>query len=228
MKWLNQFSLVMRSSVTALREKVEDPERMLHQLIIDMQCELDRVRACVAEAIADEIQMRKRSRREREEVQSWQERAAAAMQRKDEQIARSALEQKQSAQQRADQYETEHAKQAEAVRKLQDSVRDLEDKIRQANQKKTLLLARMTRASTTQNINSAMDRCGSQSAFAQFGRLEDKVDREEAVSEAWDRMDGRDPDAKELERQFEAEERKERVNAELEALKAEIGGSSDS
>jgi len=223
MKWLTQFSLVMRSSVTALREKVEDPERMLHQLIIDMQCELDRVRCSVAEAIADEIQMRKRCRRERDEVQSWQDRAAAAMQRKDEQTARSALEQKQSAQQRADQYETEHAKQAEAVRKLQDSVRDLEDKIRQATQKKTLLMARMTRASTTQNINAAMDRCGSQSAFAQFSRLEAKVDREEAVSEAWDRMDGIDPDAKELERQFELEERKERVNAEMEALKAEIG-----
>jgi phage shock protein A len=222
MNWLSEFSLVMRSSVTALREKVEDPERMLHQLIIDMQCELDRVRASVAEAIADEIQMRKRCKRERNEVQSWQDRAAAAMQRKDERTARSALEQKQSAQQRSDQYETEHTKQADAVRKLQDSVRDLEDKIRQATQKKTLLMARMTRASTTQNINAAMDRCDSQSAFAQFGRLEAKVDREEAVSEAWDRMDGKDPDAKELERQFEHEEQKERVNAELEALKAEL------
>ena len=222
MKWLSEFSLVMRSSVTALREKIEDPERMLHQLIIDMQCELDRIRASVAEAIADEIQMRKRCKREHSEAQSWQDRAVAAMQRSDEQTARSALEQKQSAQQRAEQYETEHAKQSDAVRKLQDSVRDLEDKIRQATQKKTLLMARITRASSTQNINAAMDRCGNQSAFAQFGRLEAKVDREEAVSEAWDRMDGKDPDAKELERQFEQEERMERVSAELEALKTEL------
>lgn len=224
MKWLNQFSLIMRSSITTLREKVEDPERMLHQLIIDMQEELDRVRACVAEAIADEIQMRKRCRREREAVDTWQQRAEAAMQRGDETTARSSLEQKQAAQQRAEQYESEHAKQSEDVRRLQDSVRDLEDKIRQALQKKTLLMARMTRATTTQNVNAAMDRAGSKSAFAQFSRLENRVEREEALSEAWDRMDGRDPDAEEMARKFEQAEREERVTAELEQLKAQLAG----
>ena len=222
MKWLNQFSLVMRSSITSLREKVEDPERMLHQLIFDMQHELDVVRCSVAEAIADEIQMRKRCRREREEIQTWQNRATAAMQRNDEVTARSALEQKQSTQQRADQYETEHTKQADAVRRLQEAVRDLEDKIRQATQKKTLLMARMTRASTTKNINTAMERCGSQSAFAQFSRLENKVEREEALSEAWERMDGRAPDTDELARNFEQAEREERVAAEFEELKTKL------
>ena len=79
MSWFSQFSLVMRSSVTSLREKIEDPERMLHQLIIDMEQELDRVRASVAEAVADEIQMRKRTERERLESDKWLERAPAAM-----------------------------------------------------------------------------------------------------------------------------------------------------
>ena len=64
MKLFNNLSLVLRSSITALEEKVQDPERMLHQLIIDMEEELDRVRCSVAEAVADEIQMRKRSQRE--------------------------------------------------------------------------------------------------------------------------------------------------------------------
>jgi len=50
-------TLVMRSSITALREKLEDPERMLHQLILDMDEELCKVRSSVAEAIADEVQM---------------------------------------------------------------------------------------------------------------------------------------------------------------------------
>ena len=46
---------------------------------------------------------------------------------------------------------------------------------------------------------------------------------EEALTEAWDRMDGKDPDAAELERQFELQEREDRVAAELELLKAEVG-----
>ena len=64
-----------------------------------------------------------------------------------------------------------------------------------------------------------MDRSQSQSAFSQFNRLEEKVEREEAIIEAWDQMDGHDPDAAELERKFEADERKQRVEEELAKLK---------
>ena len=220
MKWLNQFSLVMRSSVTTLREKIEDPERMLHQLIIDMEEELDRVRASVAEAVADEIQLRKRCQREKEEADTWMQRATAAMQRGDESAAKAALEQKLASTKRADQYSEDHVKQKSAVEGLQASVRDLEDKIRQAKQKKTLLTARMTRASSTQRINQTMDSAHAKSAFAQFNRLEEKVDREEAMSEAWDRMQGKDPDAAELARKFEKEEREKELADELSRLKA--------
>ena len=220
MSWFSQFSLVMRSSVTSLREKIEDPERMLHQLIIDMEQELDRVRGSVAEAVADEIQMRKRTERERLESDKWLERASAAMKRLDEPGARAALDQKLAAQQRADRYSEDHAKQFAEVEKLQRAVRDLEDKIRQAKQKKTLLTARMARASSSQKIHSAMERSNSQSAFAQFSRMEDKVEREEALIEAWDRMDGKDLAAEDLESQFEANERKELFEKELAKLRA--------
>lgn len=222
MKWLTNFSLVMRSSATALKEKIEDPERMLHQLIIDMAEELDRVRASVAEAVADEIQMRQRTSRERAEADKWLQRATTAMKRGDESTAKSALDQKMAAAERADRYSAEHTKQKAEVEKLQHSIRDLEDKIRQAKQKKTLLTARMARAASTQKINAAMERSSSQSAFSQFNRLEEKVDREEALSEAWDRMDGKDPDADELARQFERQEREDLVAAELESLKARV------
>lgn len=220
MQWLNQFSLVMRSSMTTLREKIEDPERMLHQLVIDMQEELDRVRASVAEAVADEIQLRKRTERERQDANVWMQRASDAMKRGDESTAKSALEQKLSAEKRADQYGADHDRQKTEVGKLQSSIADLEDKIRQAKQKKTLLTARMTRAASTQKINKTLDRTHSKSAFAQFSRLEAKVEREEAVSEAWDRMEGKDPDAEELKRQFEKEEKEQKLNEELQRLKA--------
>ncbi|MCA9159666.1 MAG: PspA/IM30 family protein, partial [Planctomycetales bacterium] len=74
----------------------------------------------------------------------------------------------------------------------------------------------------TQKIHTALDRSHADSAFAQFNRLEDKVDRQEALTEAWERMDGKDPDARELERQFEAAEREQRLQTELELLKARI------
>src|SRR5689334_11624457 len=84
MNWIKNFTLVMRSSITTLREKVEDPERMLHQLIIDMEEELERVRSAVAAAIADEIQMNNKCRKARDDSSQWFERAGryvAAMKR---------------------------------------------------------------------------------------------------------------------------------------------------
>lgn len=219
MAWLSQFTLIMRSSVTALREQIEDPERMLHQLIIDMQCELDSVRSSVAEAVADEILMRKRLEREETEESKWLERANSAMKRADESTARTALEQRMAASQRLEMYTLDHNKQVIEVNKLKSSVRDLEDKIRQAQHKKTLLIARLARARSTTKIQSALERTDSHSAFAQFQRLEDRVDRQEAKIQAWSEIDGDGLPESEIERDFAQQELKSRIDAELEAMK---------
>lgn len=223
MKWLSQFSLVIRSNLTSLCEQVENPERMLHQLIIDMEEELCTAKRSVAEAIADEIMMRKTVERESADVELWGQRAESAIKRGDDPSARAALQQKLSASKRMEQYTKEHAIQASEVLKLQDSIRNLQDKIRQAKQKKTLLTARLARASSTNKINTVIDRVDSQSAFSQFNRLEQRVEREEAVTEAWERLEGESSESNELRRQFESDEREEQLTAELAALKAKIG-----
>ncbi len=112
-------------------------------------------------------------------------------------------------------YET----QQEETRKLQNAFRDLEDKIRQARHKQTLLLARMARADTARQINRTMDRATGRSAFAQFNKLEQRIERSEAISEAYDRLDGHDSEAEELERQLAEVDRKEQLEREFEELK---------
>jgi len=222
MAWLSQFTLMMRSSVTALREQIEDPERMLHQLIIDMQSELDSVRSSVADAVADEILMRKRLEREQSEESKWLERANTAMRRGDEKTARTALEQRMAATQRLELYTVEHNKQVLEVNKLKESVRDLEDKIRQAQHKKTLLVARLARARSTTKIHAAMDRTDSQSAFSQFQKLEDRVDRQEAKIQAWSEMDGDSIPESSIERDFAKQELQSRIDVELAAMKRSL------
>jgi phage shock protein A len=222
MSWIERFSLVMRSNITVLRERFEDPERMLHQLLIDMEEELESVKHSVAEALADEIQLRKQADAARQESEQWLARAKSAIDRKDDASAEAALDQKLRAAERADSLSQEHKKQQEETSKLRDAVRKLEENIRQARQRRTLLLARMTRATSTRRINSALDRAQGTSAFAQFHRLETRVDREEALAEAYDRMDGRDPDAEELERAFAEQERSEQLRQEMEALRQRV------
>lgn len=223
MKWLEQFSLVMRSTLTTLEEKVQDPERMLHQLIIDMEEELERVRSGVAEALADEIQLRRSAERARQEAEQWYQRAKSALDRGAEEQARAALDQKLRCEQRADDLSAEHRKQQHQTARLQDSVRDLEDKIRQARQRRTLLQARLVRAESQQRIDRTLSGTRQRSAFAQFERLEQRVERQEALNEAYDRLDGRDPEADDLAREFADREQRERLEAELEALRQRFG-----
>lgn len=226
MKWLDSFTLVMRSSITTLREKVEDPERMLHQLICDMEEELAAVRASVAEALADEIQLSKQVEQAREQADQWAARAESALKRGNETAAKDALDQQLRSEERVATLQETHEKQRAQAAKLQSSYRDLEDKIRQARHKRTLLIARLARANSARKINDALDQACSTSAFAEFSRLERKVDRAEALSDAYDRLEGRDPSAEELAEKFAGEERRERLEAEFAALKARVGDSS--
>lgn len=219
MKWIDSFTFVMRSSITSLREKVEDPERMLHQLICDMEDELAAVRASVAETLADEIQLAKQVEQAREQADEWATRAETAMKRGDEAAARSAIEQKLKLEERVEVLQDSYETQQSHTAKLQSAYRDLEDKIRQARHKRTILVARLSRAESASKINSALDRAQGTSAFAEFSRLEKRVERAEAMSDAYDRLEGRDPDAEALAAKFAADERRDQLEAEFAALK---------
>jgi phage shock protein A len=222
MSWYNRFTLVIQSNVSALLERFEDPERVLNQLILDMEEELERVRASTAAVIADEIQLGKRAAQARQEVGQWDEKAASALRRGDERMTKAALEQKLFTEQRADGLEAQHQKQKSETARLQDAVRDLEEKIRQANQRRSLLLARLVRAESARSIDQVLRNVEGTSAVAQFDRMEKRVERAEAMEEAYQRLEGRDPTAEELARQFAERERQERLQKEFDELKRKL------
>src|SRR5436190_17675374 len=194
MKWLQTFSLVFRSNVNALAEHFEDPERVINQLIIDMEEELERVRANVAGVMADEIQLGKQVEKAREDSRQWHERAEKALKRRDESQARQALEQKVLAEERVTGLDKEYQKHKNETAKLHRAVRDLEHKIRQARHRRSLLAARMARADSARTVNSVLKRTDTTSALATFERLEQRVERAEAMEQAFDRLDDHAPE----------------------------------
>ena len=222
MSWLSQFSLIMRSSVTTIREKVEDPERMLHQILIDMEDELDRTRSSVAESIADEIQMKQSVDRHRNSVSQWQRRAEHALAEGDEASAKVALKQKLECKKALDAAQAGFDRQASAVAELKRNVQSLEDKIRDAKHKKTLLLAQLATSSTQQKIQTTIHRTNSSSAMSQFNRLEARLDREQAMVEAREQLEHHDGIPDRIDHEFETREAEDRLNAELEELKTRV------
>jgi phage shock protein A len=222
MKWLQTFSLVVRSNVAALAEHFENPELVLNQLIIDMEEELERVRSLVAGVIADEIQLGKQVEKARDDSRQWADRAAKALKRGDESQAKQALEQKVLADERVAGLDKEHAKQKDETAKLHRSLRDLEHKIREARHRRTLLAARMARADSSRTVDTILKRSSGSSALTQFARFEQRVERAEAMEQALDRLDDRPPEAQDLERRFDEQERQENLTREFEELKRRL------
>ena len=222
MAWLRSFKLMVRTSLTAVREKVENPERMIHQLIIDMEEELEQVKARVAAAIADEIQLGRLVERAAEESDLWQERAREALTDNEDSFAQQALEHKIELHRRVESLEREHREQRRQTECLERGVQDLQSKIRQARQRRTLLLARMTRARSQTAIHQAIDHSTGESAFAEFARLEDRVERAEATSAAYERLSGLSPGRHELEEHFARAELETRAREELDALRSSL------
>jgi phage shock protein A len=227
MTWYHRFTLVIQSNISALIERFEDPERMLNQLLADMEVDLDRVRASTAAVIADEIQLGKRATQARQEIGVWDDRAATAFRRGEERMARTLLEQKLLAEQRVEALAAQHQKQQAETSRLETAVRDLEEKIRQANERRSLLLARLARAESARSIDRVLHRAQSTSAFAHFDRMEKRVERAEAMEEAYLRLEGRDPAVEELSRELAEKERQERLQWEFDELRRKVSASID-
>ncbi len=87
----------------------------------------------------------------------------------------------------------------------------------------TLLVARLASVASARNIHQVMNRTNDGSVLAQFQRLEQRIEREEALEEAYARLDDCDPKAQELADQFAEREQRERLEKEFEELKRRVG-----
>lgn len=143
MQWLETFTLVMRSRLILLRERIENPERMIYQLILDMEEELELARVRIAEALADETHLAQEVERAKSQVQRLVERATEALRKGDESAAKSALEQKRRAEERASSLLEILKTQQVETQTLQEAFHDLEDKLKKAQRQQRLLLAKM-------------------------------------------------------------------------------------
>ena len=102
---------------------------------------------------------------------------------------------------------------------LKKSLVALEGKIAEARTKKDMLKARAQAAQAQQQLQSAVNGIGTNSAMAAFERMEDKVQSMEASSQAAAELAGAD-----LESQFAALESGSDVDDELASLRQQLQG----
>jgi phage shock protein A len=175
---------LLKSNINDLISKAEDPEKMLNQVLLDMQQQLVEAKKQVAVAIADEKRLQKQAETEGEKSKEWERKAMMAVRAGDDALAKEALVRKQEHENISHQYLQQWMAQKAAVDKLKDALRLLNNKIEEAKRKKNLLIARKKRAEAQKTIANTMSGLSDTSAFETFDRMSQKIDQLEAEAEA--------------------------------------------
>src|SRR5262245_36424985 len=136
MGFFGRLAQLLKSNLNDLISKSEDPEKMLNQVIVDMNTQLVEAKKQVAVAIADE----KSLANERATATDWERKAMLAVRAGNDALAKEALLRKKEHDQTAAQYEDQWQKQAAAVNQLKAALRALNDKIEEAKRKKNVLV----------------------------------------------------------------------------------------
>lgn len=175
---------LIKSNLNDLISRTEDPEKMLNQVILEMNGQLGEAKKQVALAIADEKRLGKQFETEKATAEEWERKAMMAVRAGDEDLAKEALLRQKEHDGLAAEFERQWQKQKTAVEQLKGALRVLDNKINEAKRKKNVLIARKKRAEAQKAIHDTMAGLNNDSAFETFNRMEEKIVAMEAEADA--------------------------------------------
>ena len=215
MALLERVSTLVRANLNDLIDKAEHPEKMIKQVILDMDNQLLQVKTQVAIAIADQHLLEKKQKENEDKVQEWMRKAELAVGKKDDELARAALQRVESYRELAGSFGEQVTDQKAQVENLKTALRQLEQKLTEAQAKADLLMAQHRRARAVGKAHDARISIGDNSKSAAFDRMKRKVAHNEAVSQAKSELGSDD-----VEDRFTAMEKDDKIEALLAEMKA--------
>jgi len=212
---LERVSTLIRANINDVIDRAEDPEKMIKQVILDMENQLLQVKTQVAISMADLHLLQKKQAEQEDKSAEWMKKAELAVDKQQDDLARAALERYQSFTKLGEGYTQQVADQRNQVDALRKALDQLEQKLTEARAKSDVLIAQHRRARALGKANDAQLAAGGSGPTAGFERMQRKVMHSEAVSQAKSAMVADDVD-----RRFEALTKDDEVSRMLEALKA--------
>lgn len=215
MALLERVAALVRANLNDLIDKAEDPEKMMKQVILDMQNQLLQVKTQVAIALADQHLLARKAKENEEKQGEWMRKAEMAVERKDDELARAALERAMSFRELAQGFDEQVADQKAEVESLKNALGKLDQKLVEARSRTELLLARHRRARAGLKAGQATRAVTEGDAALRLERMKDKVAHAEALNEAYAEISGET-----LEDRFDALEKENRIEALLNEIKS--------
>jgi phage shock protein A len=218
MALLERVSTLVRANLNDLIDKAEEPEKMIKQVILDMQNQLLQVKTQVAIAIADQHLLEKKKLENEDKVTEWMRKAELAVDKKQDDLARAALERVESYRDMSSSFEQQVIDQKAQVENLKVALRQLEQKLAEATAKADVLIAKHRRARAASRATSAQMGMSNNARSGSFDRMHHKVTREEATAQATSEIMADD-----VELRLSALEKEDRINQLLAELKSKRG-----
>jgi len=218
MALLERVSTLVRANLNDLIDKAEHPEKMIKQVILDMHNQLLQVKTQVAIAIADEHLLEKKRKENEDKVAEWMRKAELAVDKKQDDLARAALERVESYRALTEGFAQQITDQKAQVENLKTALRQLEQKLTEAEAKSDLLIAQHRRARAVGKASDAKMAAGNGASAAAFDRMKRKVAHSEALSQAKSEIA-----ADNMEERLAALEKEDRIEQLLVELKTKRG-----
>ncbi len=212
MALLDRVATLVRANLNDLIDRAENPEKMLKQVILDMENQFLQVKTQVAIALADLHLLEKKKRENADKHAEWMRKAELAVEKKDDNLARAALERAMSFEQVGAGYDQQVADQSAQVEALKSALKRLELKLAEARAKAELLIAQHRRSRAASKAAEAEQSPSGEGRA--FDRMKSKVAREEAIGKARSELMGEDVEAR-----LQALEKDEKIEALLAELK---------
>ena len=218
MALLERVSTLVRANLNDLIDKAEEPEKMIKQVILDMQNQLLQVKTQVAIAIADQHLLEKKRKENADKVTEWMRKAELAVDKKEDDLARASLQRVESYRDLSENFTQQVSDQKAQVENLKSALRKLDQKLTEAEAKADVLMAQQRRARAVTKASDARMAMGDSSKAATFDRMKRKVAHSEAVSEAKAEIAGSD-----INDRLAALEKEDRIEQLLAELKQKRG-----
>lgn len=209
---------IIAANVTDLLDKSEDPAKLIRMIIMEMEETLIEVRASAARTIADQKELRRHIAKLETLQENWREKAELALSKDREDLAKAALVERQKAVDMAEQLQAEIAVLDDALKANEEDIAKLQAKLREARARQNSVMTRLEAANNRIRVREAYAGTKVDEAFARFDTLERRVDLAEGRADAL----GLGAQPKSLEEEIAELRTSEKVEAELEALKAAV------
>ncbi len=214
----SRISDVFKANVNEALDKAEDPEKMLKQMIIEMEESVNKTTLSVSSAIANEKSLERKIEKAKREHDDWEQKAMQALNTNREDLARKALEKKNLAERNINDLEPMHQQAKANADKMREKLNQLKKKLDEAKTRQSTLIARSQAAKAQKQIAQSFSGVGSD-AFGKFEKYETKIEKLESEAEAHEELAGNDVS---LEDEFRQLETSSGVDDELKKLKEKM------